>query len=355
MRSTVEPYRPGRTVRVLERAAAAYRALVAESRAAPLLSRPAPVRHRGFDLDLVVDAIRPEADGVVGLTLTAPDGDVLPRWVPGAHLDLFLPSGRQRQYSLCGDPADRRSYRVAVRRVPGGAGSAEIHDELRRGERLTVRGPRNAFRLVAAVSYRFVAAGIGITPILPMVRACHRAGADWRLVYLGRDRPSMPFLDELPARDGGRIDLRTDGESGPPDVADLVPSAGPGTAVYLCGPPPLMTAARDRLRATAPHASVHTERFSPEPVVRGEPFDIELRRSGRTVSVAADETALTAIRRERPDVAYSCRQGFCGTCRVAVLDGRVEHRDTTLTAAERDRAMLPCVSRAAGPTLSLDL
>lgn len=356
MTSIVERTRPTGTMRALSTAVSAYRMLFAESRAAEFLSRPNPVRYSGFDLDLVVDEIRTEAAGVSSLALAAPDGSVLPAWLPGAHVDVFLPSGRQRQYSLCGDPDDRHSYRIAVRRIAEGlGGSAEVHDEVCAGERITVRGPRNAFRLVEAESYLFVAGGIGITPILPMVRSCHRAGADWHLVYLGRGRDTMPFLGELSACDTGRVDVRTDDESGVPDVADILTLAEPGAAVYLCGPPPLMNPARALLRESNPGASLHTERFSPQPVVGGKPFDVELRRSGTTVPVASDETALTAIRREVAGVAYSCQQGVCGTCKVGVLNGQVEHRDRLLTPDERDDAMLICVSRSAGGTITVDL
>ncbi|MFD2395736.1 PDR/VanB family oxidoreductase [Prauserella oleivorans] len=312
------------------------------------------MRHTGFDLDVVVRQRWREADGVVGLRLAPADGVPLPTWVPGAHIDLTLPSGRCRQYSLCGEPADRSAYRIAVRRIPGGTGSGEIHDRLARGTPLRIRGPRNAFRLVDAPSYLFVAGGIGSTPILPMVRACARLGLPWRLVYLGRSRATLPFLDEL-AGYGGRVDVRTDDEHGPPDIADLLPSAGPGAAVYVCGPPPLMAAAYRLLQRLDPTASLHTERFSPPPVLGGRPFDVELRRTGTTVRVAADETALAAVRRALPGVAYSCRQGFCGTCRVRVLAGEVEHRDTRLPAADRETAMLLCVSRAARGRLVLDL
>lgn len=343
-------------MRVLNTAATAYRLMFAQSRAAEFLSRPNPVRYSGFDLELTVSAVRTEAEGVVSVTLATPDGSVLPAWVPGAHVDVFLPSGRQRQYSLCGDPADRHAYRIAVRRITDGTGgSAEVHNEVSEGDRLTVRGPRNAFRLVEAESYLFVAGGIGITPILPMVRSCHRRGADWRVVYLGRSRKSLPFLDELSTYDSGRVDVRTDDRSGVPDVADILALAEPGAAVYLCGPPALMNPARALLSESNPSASLHTERFSPPPVAGGEPFDVELRHSGTRVSVASDETALTAIRRELPGVAYSCQQGFCGTCKVRVLDGQVEHRDSLLTGDERDEAMLVCVSRSAGGTIAVDL
>ncbi|MBN6038942.1 PDR/VanB family oxidoreductase [Amycolatopsis sp. 195334CR] len=340
-------FTPSRTLRLVAAASSGYRRVFATSRVAPLLSRPNPVRHTGFDLDLTVERVEPEAEDVVGVTLAGPSGADLPSWIPGAHLDLFLTSGRQRQYSLCGDPADRRTYRIAVRRI--GDGSREVHG-LERGQVVRVRGPRNAFPLVCADSYLFVAGGIGITPILPMVQACRRRGASWRLVYLGRSRASMPFLDSL-----GEADIRPDDEYGLPDIADILPLASRGAAVYLCGPPALGEGARGMLREINPDASLHTERFSPLPVTGGEPFDVRLARSGATVRVGADESALAAIRRELPGVAYSCQQGFCGTCRVRVLDGEVDHRDRTLTDRERADSMLVCVSRSTSSSLVIDL
>lgn len=354
--SVVDDIRPTRTMRALNTATTAYRLLFAESRAADYLSRPKPVRYKGFDLELVVERVRTEAEGVAGVRLVAPDGSPLPNWIPGAHVDVFLPSGRQRQYSLCGDPADRDSYHIAVRRIADGlGGSIEVHDELSEGELITIRGPRNAFRLVDADSYLFIAGGMGITPILPMVRSCHRRGLHWRLVYVGRSRDTLPFLDELAEYDSGQLDIRADDECGTPDISSILTLAEPGAAVYLCGPPPLLTPARAVLTEINPAASLHTERFSPLPVLTGEPFDVHLRRSGTTVAVAGDETTLTAIRREQPGVAYSCQQGFCGTCRVRVLDGQVEHRDRLLTADERDEEMLICVSRSAGGSIAVDL
>ncbi|MGW5139060.1 PDR/VanB family oxidoreductase [Nocardia beijingensis] len=325
-----------------------YRKVFVTGRAAAILSRPNTVRRTGFDLDTTITGIERAAADVVSLTLRAAGGGPLPAWRPGAHVDVFLPSGRQRQYSLCGDPSDRFRYRIAVRLIPeGGGGSREIHQSLRVGDRLRIRGPRNAFTFVDAPSYLFVAGGIGITPILPMVAA---AGARGRLVYTGRSRETMPFLAELPD-----ADIRPDDEFGPPDVAALLARAEPGAAVYVCGPPPMLEAAQRCLFDLDPTASLHTERFSALPVVDGAEFDLTLSRSGTTVRVAADETALTAIQRALPNTPYSCRQGFCGTCRVAVVSGAVDHRDRALTAAEREDQMLVCVSRAAGDHLVVDL
>ncbi len=300
------------------------------------------VRPVSRDLALVVREVRTVADDVVALTLGAVDDAPLPSWQPGCHLDVRLPSGRRRQYSLCGDPADRRAYRIATRLIPdGGGGSAEIHG-LRPGDRLTVQGPRNAFPFLARERYLFLAGGIGITPILPMVKAA--AGTDWRLVYTGRTRAAMPFLDELPA---DRVTIRTDDADGPPNAADWLRHVAPGTAIYCCGPAPMLAAVR---AASAAH-ELHYERFAPPPVVDGKPFTVELARSGLTVEVPATRSALAAVQDHLPDVPYSCRQGFCGTCRVTVLSGEVDRR----TGDALDGTMLICVSRAADCHLRLDL
>lgn len=349
---------PGPGLRALARAFDAYAQLVSASRAAPLLSRPSPVRRSGFDLSLRIAGVQPEAQDVVSLTFVAASGGPLPDWTPGAHLDVFLPSGRLRQYSLCGDPGDRSRYRIAVRRLgDGGGGSREVHDELRAGDIVRVRGPRNAFRLVDAPSYEFIAGGIGITPILPMVKDAERRGVPWRMVYVGRSRETMPFVGELEACRSGRVELHCDDEHGFADVAAILADIRTAPAdVYVCGPPPLMDAVRQVSRAVDPSAPVFLERFSAPPVLDGRPFEVELARSGRTVSVAAGETALAAIRRELGGVAFSCRQGFCRTCRCGVLEGDVEHRDKgTLLDGERADSMLICVSRAAGERLVLDL
>ncbi|WP_336083827.1 PDR/VanB family oxidoreductase [Nocardia sp. SSK8] len=351
-----ERYSPPVALRALGAVADGYLQLFVAGRAAPLISRPNPVRHGGFEIPLTIERIAPLAEDVVGLTLVSPTGADLPPWRPGSHLDLVLPSGKQRQYSLCGDPEDRRHYRIGVRRIADGAGgSIEVHEQLKVGQTLRIRGPRNAFDFIAAPSYLFVAAGIGITPILPMVRAASRAGARWKLIYLGRSRATMPFLDELSALGGGRVEIRPDDECGTPDIGEVMGRAEPGASIYVCGPPPVLDAAQRLAFAVNPTGSLHTERFSALPVVDGREFEVTLARSGTTVRVGADETALAAILRATPDAVYSCRQGFCGTCKVAVLAGAVEHRDRKLLDTERESHMLTCVSRAAGESLVLDL
>jgi ferredoxin-NADP reductase len=305
------------------------------------------------DLRLRVESRTAEASGVVSLRLVRTHGGDLPAWQPGCHLDVVLPSGLRRQYSLCGDPTDRTSYRIAVRKLPsGGGGSMEIH-QLQQGSMVTVRGPRNAFPFVASGSLLLIAGGIGITPILPMAREAARRGLDWRLVYTGRSRESMPFLEELESLDADRVFVRADHEYGLPTAGDLLKSAIPGGSIYCCGPAPLLSLVRGGFAETRA-AQLHFERFAPPPVLDGRPLEVELRRTGQVVPVPADRSVLAAIRDVRPAVAYSCQQGFCGTCKATVLSGTVDHRDRRLTDAQRAAGqMLICVSR--GDRLVLDL
>jgi ferredoxin-NADP reductase len=308
----------------------------------PALDPPTSGRPRTRALRLRVAARETVADGVVQLRL---EGRDLPGWEPGAHIDLVLPSGLVRQYSLCGDPADSSSYTVATRLVEDGrGGSREVHEQVRVGTELEVRGPRNRFPLVEAPGYVFVAGGIGITPVLPMLRALPD-GADWRLLYAGRTRESMPFLAEIEELGADRVTV----VAGLPDLDGELADVPEGAVVYCCGPEGLIAAVAERF------PDVRLERFAPRASAKGEAFELELRRSGRTLTVPADSTVLAAVRAELPNTLYSCEQGFCGTCQQRVLEGEVEHRDKLLTDAERADSMLICVSRARSVRLVLDL
>ncbi|MFJ6511472.1 PDR/VanB family oxidoreductase [Streptomyces sp. NPDC091406] len=332
---------------------------IARSPLWPLPALPEPVsghskRRATAVRRLLVTGRTVVAEGVVQLRL---EGTGLPPWSPGAHLDLVLPSGLVRQFSLCGDPADTGAYTVATRLVADGrGGSREVHEQLQEGLEVEVRGPRNRFPLAEAPGYVFVVGGIGITPVLPMLRALAASGAEWRLLYGGRSRASMPFLAEIEklGADGDRVTVVAQDEAGHPDIAGALADLAPGTAVYCCGPEPLMDAVAAALPAGHP---LHLERFS---AATGDtagtgPFEVELHRSGRTVRVAAGQSVLAAVREEVPYVAYSCEQGFCGTCQQRVLEGEIDHRDELLTEDERGDSMLICVSRCRGERLVLDL
>jgi cytochrome P450/ferredoxin-NADP reductase len=300
------------------------------------------------------------ADGVAALVLAADDGAELPAWEPGAHVDLLLGNGLIRQYSLCGDPADRSAYRVGVlREDAGGGGSRFIHDELRAGSTVPVRAPRNHFRLEPAEHYVFVAGGIGITPILTMIAEAEAAGADWTLLYGGRRRSSMAFLDEL-ERHGERVTVWPQDTHGLLDLDALLGEPRPDTLVYACGPGPLLDAVEARC-AGWPQGALHVERFAAAPLtapVRDEPFEIELARTGRVLTVPTDRSIVEVVEAGTGlNILTSCSEGKCGTCETGVLEGTPDHRDVLLTQVERaacDRMMI-CVSRSCSARLVLDL
>ena len=299
------------------------------------------------------------AEGVVTLSLREVGDVPLPRWEPGAHVDLVLDGAPTRQYSLCGDPADHHEYRVGILRDPEGRGSSRyVHDRLSVGDTVRVRGPRNNFSLVESPRYLFIAGGIGITPILPMIRAAEAAGADWELVYGGRRRASMAFLDEL-ARYGDRVSVRPQDETGLLDLDALLGEPRADTRVYCCGPEPLLAAVEQRCGAW-PSGALHVERFAAKPLtepVRSEAFEVVLAQSELTLSVPPDRSILSVVEEAGVGVLSSCAEGTCGTCETAVLDGTPDHRDSVLSAEERQANdyMMICVSRSCSGRLVLDL
>jgi tetrachlorobenzoquinone reductase len=322
----------------------------------------------GIDVDpahtaqLRVERIQRAAENINLLTLVDPDGAMLPSWDAGAHLELVLPSGLRRQYSLCGDPGDRYCYTMAVLRVGDGrGGSIEIHDTGLVGRTVEIRGPINRFGLVDASSYLLVAGGIGVTPIIAMARELHRRGAAWRMVYGARSTAAMAFTAELSALPE-HVSLMTEDVEGIPDVTSLIASQPHGTAVYCCGPEPMLRAVEQSCAAT-PSVTLHTERFAPSgkvstPAAGGNaPFDIELKRRGVVVHVGPEDNALDVVREVVRNHPYSCHEGMCGSCEVSVLGGKVDHRDDILSDEERaaNDVMMLCVSRALSDRLVIDL
>jgi ferredoxin-NADP reductase len=312
-----------------------------------------------FEADVRVETKRQIAEGVVELRLREVGDHPLPPWAPGAHIDLLLDGAPTRQYSLCGETADHHVWRVGVLRDPNGRGGSQyVHDQLRQGDTVRVRGPRNNFPLVSSPRYLFIAGGIGITPILPMIAAADAAGADWRLVYGGRQRASMAFLDALAAH-GERVSVRPQDETGLLDLDTLLGSPQPDTLVYCCGPEPLLAAVEERC-ASWPPRSLHVERFAAkpltEPVLSGA-FEVELAQSELTLTVPPDRSVLSVVEEAGVGVLYSCSEGTCGTCEVPVLDGEPDHRDSVLNDDERQAndCMMICVSRSRTPRLVLDL
>ncbi|MCM0622465.1 cytochrome P450/oxidoreductase [Nocardioides bruguierae] len=299
------------------------------------------------------------SEGVVALTLEPADGLPLPEWTAGAHVDLVPDRSVMRQYSLCGDVHDRTKYRLGILREAGGrGGSLFVHDELAVGEELTVRGPRNNFELEPSPTYLFMAGGIGITPILPMIAAAEAAGAEWQLVYGGRTKASMAFLDEL-AVHGDKVRLVPQDTDGHLPLAELLGEAKDDTAIYVCGPAPLLDAV-EAASAHWPEGALHLERFAAKTMTapkRPGPFEVELAQTGVTLTVDDDTTVLEAVEGAGVQVLSSCREGTCGTCETPVLEGTPDHRDSVLgeRAQKRGDCMMICVSRSCTDKLVLDL
>lgn len=319
-------------------------------------------------MSLRVRRLRQEADGVVSVLLVDPAGGTLPAWTAGAHLELQLPSGRTRQFSLCGDPDDRSSYLVAVlRESDGRGGSIEVHDSLSVGSQVQVRGPRNHFALTDAPDYVLIAGGIGITPILSMARQL-QGRRPWHLHYGGRSRRSMAFAREAEQLAGadGTVDIRPSDELKRLDLDSILGRVTEETAIYCCGPERLLSAVQERCDQLGMADRLHLERFSAPsgagaavdgsaPV--GDGFDVALAKTGTTVRVEPQVTTLDALRMVLPNLPSDCETGICGTCEVRVLDGVPEHHDFILSSSEREAgdSMLICVSRSRTPTLLLDL
>ncbi len=313
-------------------------------------------------LDLQVRSVRAIARDILGIELAAADGRPLPGAQAGAHIDLHLPSGLVRQYSLtqASGATTQASYHVAVGLdAHSRGGSSWIHDKLRVGTSMRVGPPRNLFALDPAHRrILFVAGGIGITPIYAMVQAAARAGLDWQLVACARSLGRLAFTEELRALGSDRVRLHGDLEAG--GLLDMTRwlEAQPWDGVYACGPSPLL-AALESHTATWPPGRYRSEKFKADATADAAPhtFELVLARSGLRTEVAAGEQVLDAIERLGLDQPYSCREGLCGTCECGWLEGEPDHRDLVLDEAARtvQRRFIPCVSRAHGERLTLDL
>ena len=313
------------------------------------------------EIELEVRAREHVADGVVALSLVDGAGATLPPWSPGAHIDLLLDDALVRQYSLCGAPEDPDQWRIGVLLDPSTRGGSRfVHERLERGARIRARGPRNHFELADAPRYQFIAGGIGITPIMPMIAAAAARGDDWRLLYGGRTRASMAFLDELSVH-GDRVTVWPQDERGLLDLDGTLGEPRDDTLVYCCGPEALL-AAVERACSAWPSGSLRVERFAAAPGAASDPgalssFEVVCRQSGLTLSVGADQSIADALEEAGASVLTSCCEGICGTCETVVLDGVPEHRDAVMTEAEREAAgvMMLCVSRSRSERLVLDI
>ncbi|MDW5596127.1 PDR/VanB family oxidoreductase [Conexibacter stalactiti] len=313
------------------------------------------------DFEVVTTQLTYEADGVVSVRLERPDGAPLPAWEPGAHVDLVLPVGITRQYSLIESPPDFSSYKVAVLQQRNSRGGSEyVHVFLRPGQRVAVGAPRNHFALDDAPAYLFLGGGIGITPLLSMARAASERGRDYALHYGGRSLRSMAYRDELRAAHGDALTLWPGETTGPLPLDELLRERADGALLYCCGPEAMLAAvAEAAARNGWPQQDVRFERFAPTVHEHGPdlPVTVLARRSGVELLVQEDESVLDGLLRAGVGIGSSCRSGICGACQTTVLEGEPDHRDDILSAAQRDAGdtMMPCVSRARGDRLVLDV
>lgn len=317
--------------------------------------------------ELRVTQMTLEADGVLSLRLARIESDKpLPAWDPGAHIDVYVPDGTTRQYSLCGDPRDLSSWQIAVLREPEGrGGSAFIHDQLRVGDRLLVTRPKQSFALEDAPYHALVAGGVGITPIMAFAEHLDREGRPFQLTYGGRTESSMAFRGRLGAL-GDRVRFLAEDRDGRPDLDEVVKELPDGGLIYVCGPLALLRAVQSA--AEAAHGPdqdlVRFELFSRTGVeleqsvpLDGESYELVLAQSGHTLRMKPDANILETVLALGIEVENDCRDGICGSCVTRVLSGAVDHQDLVLTRKERaamDKMMI-CCSKPAADRLELDL
>ncbi|GCD92848.1 PDR/VanB family oxidoreductase [Embleya hyalina] len=301
--------------------------------------------------EALIERIESVARRTAVITLRRTELPLLP-WEPGAHIDLSLPNWLTRQYSLCGSPTDPDRYRIAVRHDPLSRGGSEyVNLFLRPGRRVRISRPRNNFPLDGARGYLFIAGGIGITAILPMMRAvADRPGTAATLVYIGRTEEAMPFVGEIRDTLADRARVIATERDGRPDLAELACGLPADTSVYCCGPAGML----DACGAAFPPERLHLERFrrAEKTFAPDTPFEVVCARSGDRVTVAPGETILDALARAGRPLASGCREGVCASCEVAVVEGVPDHRDDIGAPAGR---MYPCVSRSVSARLVIDV
>lgn len=302
-----------------------------------------------------------ESEGVASFILGDAHGGQLPVWAPGAHIAIRLANGLTRQYSLCGESGDRRRYRIAVLNEPDGrGGSSFIHTNLNVGDAVEAGGPVNHFAFERSERYLFIAGGIGITPLLPMILSAEAMGADWELFYGARSRGRMAFHDELAALQD-RVHFWPQDERGLLPLHDLVANAG-NALIYACGPGPLLDQLQEVCRQSAASDRLHIERFSSAGLpdtASGEwlPFTAVVASTGQEILVSQTQTLLDALLDAGVDPLFSCEEGTCGTCEMKVLEGTPDHRDFILTESQKQscKYIMPCVSRSLSSRIVLDI
>lgn len=301
----------------------------------------------------------PEGADCVRLRLVATPGQgALPRFAPGAHVDVLTPAGLVRQYSLCGDADDPGFYELCIRREAASrGGSASLCSTVKKGMELHISPPRNAFALPGAQRYILIAGGIGITPLLPMMARLQRQGVDWALYYYTRTPDQAPFRDRLlTAPYASRVHMATSLRQGYPAALSRPDT---DTAIMLCGPDGFMQAVSSHAIATGWEAAqIHTEHFRPAEMAPDDgeqAFEVVLARSGRRVTVPPDQSIASALMAVGIAVSLSCEQGMCGACVVPLLAGEGAHRDMVLSEDEQACSIALCCSRARTPSITVDL
>jgi vanillate O-demethylase ferredoxin subunit len=320
----------------------------------------------GAKLEVRVARKATEAQDICSLELVAADGSTLPGFSAGSHIDVHLPGGIVRQYSLCNDPAETHRYLIAVLRDPGSrGGSIAVHDAVKEGDTLCISAPKNHFALAHEARHSLLlAGGIGVTPILCMVERLGVMGADFEMHYAARSCERMAFIDRIQGSPfADKVALHFD--DGTPDqrldLAAVLAQPQPGTHLYVCGPKGFMDAVLATARAQGwSESQLHWEFFAGAEVVpRADDgsFEVQLASSGRVITIAPDKTVTQALAEAGVEIMVSCEQGVCGTCLTRVLQGEVDHRDAYLMPEEQAAhdQFTPCCSRAKSARLVLDL
>jgi len=311
--------------------------------------------------EYVVRQMTWEAEDVLSIVL-AREGEHVPEWTFGAHIDLIMRNDLIRQYSLCSDPTDRSQWTIAVLREPNSAGGSRyIHEILRPGMTVLATQPRNNFPLVDAEHYLFVAGGIGVTPLLPMAKYLDTHQKDWKMLYGGRRRASMAFRDQLSGLTS-KVDIAPEDEFGLLDLRGAIEATPQDTAIYCCGPEPLIAALEAQCLASG-RGAPHVERFNARPAFATEspqdenaPFELVLAKSDRHFTIPSDKTITQVLAAERVFVPTSCTEGYCGVCETVVLEGVPDHRDDYLMPEVRatNTRIMVCCSRSKTPVLVID-
>lgn len=313
--------------------------------------------------EVVITAIDDEAQDILSFRLEMADGSPLAATPAGAHIDIHLPDGLVRQYSLCNDPAETSFYRIAIKREPQSRGGSQwFHDSAHIGERLKIGASRS---LLAASSlaqkHILLAGGIGITPLYSMAMHFLGEGKPFELHYFARSKEQAAFFEVLSSgafADHVHFHFALDTAALTPVLDGIFAQRGSGSHLYMCGPGPFMDHVRAQASPLWAETEIHEERFAAAAApVNADGFRVVLARSGASLDVPANRSILDVLMANGHDIEHSCEQGFCGSCMTALLQGEAEHRDTFLTPEEIESGqwIMPCVSRARTAQLVLDL